>query len=92
MLKDQDIICCHSACNSDAQLSIDVYRRGVILSPGTGTARKDNMSNDQEVAQHKPNTVFKAEIGSAVAQWKSALLGFEGRRVRVSPASLRCGP
>ena len=30
---------------------------------------KNNMSNDQEVAQHKPNTVLKAENGSAVAQW-----------------------
>ena len=25
---------------SHAQLSLDMYRRGVILSPGTGTARK----------------------------------------------------
>ena len=34
-----------------------------MLSPGTGTARKkNNMSNDQEVAQHKPNPVLKAEI------------------------------
>ena len=40
MLKDQDIICCHSACNSDSQLFVDLYRGGVILSPGTGTAWK----------------------------------------------------
>ena len=38
--RDQDIICNHSACNSDAQLSVDMYRGGGILSPGTGTARK----------------------------------------------------
>ena len=40
MWKDQDIICCHSACNSDSQLFVDLYRGGVILSPGTGTAWK----------------------------------------------------
>ena len=63
MWRDQDIICCHSACNSDAQLSVDMYREGVILSSGTGTARKkNNMSNDQVVAQHKQNPVLKAEI------------------------------
>ena len=40
-----------------------MYRGGVILSSGTGTARKkNNMSNDQEVAQHNPNPALKAEI------------------------------
>ena len=33
---------------------------GVILSPGTGTAWKNNMSNDQEVAKLTPNPVLKA--------------------------------
>ena len=31
---------CRSACNSDAQLSIDMYSGGVILSPVNGTKRK----------------------------------------------------
>ena len=63
MWRDQDIICCHSACNSDAQLSVDMYRGGVILSSGTGTARKkNNMSNDKEVAEYKPSPVLKIEI------------------------------
>ena len=35
---------------------------GIILCSGTGTARKNNMSNDQEVAQHNPNPALKAEI------------------------------
>ena len=40
-----------------------MYRRGVILSPGTGTARKkNNMGNDQEVAEYKADPVLKAEI------------------------------
>ena len=40
-----------------------MYRGGVILSSGTGTAReKNNMSNDQEVAQHNQNPALKAEI------------------------------
>ena len=58
--KDQDINCCHSACNSDLQLSVDLYRGDEILSPGTGAAlNKNNMSNDWEVAQPKPNPVLK---------------------------------
>ena len=61
MWKDQDITCCHLAFKSDSQLFIDLYRGGVILSPGTGTA-KNNMSNDQEVAQPKPNPDLKAHI------------------------------
>ena len=59
MWKDLDIIC-HSACNIDLQLSVDLYMGGVILSPGTGTAWKENnMSNDQEVTQPKPNPVLE---------------------------------
>ena len=50
MWKDQDIFCCHSACNSDSHFSDDLYRGGLILSPGSGTARKKTLSNDQEVA------------------------------------------
>ena len=38
--KDQGIICCHSACKSDSQFSIHLYRRSEILVPGTGTAWK----------------------------------------------------
>ena len=34
---DQDITCCHLACNNDAQISVDMYRGGVMLSPGTGS-------------------------------------------------------
>ena len=33
--KDQDIICYQSVCNSDSQLSVDLYRVSVILFPGT---------------------------------------------------------
>ena len=60
--KDQDIICCHLACNCDSQLFVDLYRGGVIMSPGTGTAWKKYMSSDQEEAQPKSNYVLKAHI------------------------------
>ena len=62
VLKDKDIICCNLACSRDSQLSVDLYRGGVILSPGSGTDWNHNMSNGQEVAQPKPNTVLKAQI------------------------------
>ena len=61
MWKDQDIL--PFSLDSDSQLFVDLYRGGVKLSPGTGTAwKKNNMSNDLEVAQPKPNPVFKAHI------------------------------
>ena len=67
MLEDQDIICCHSACNSDFPLICigEVYYCPQVLV----LQEKNNMSNDQEVSQNKLNTVLKAEIGSAEAQW-----------------------
>ena len=35
---------------------------------------------------------YVSQWGSAVAQWKSALLETKGSGVRASPASLCCGP
>ena len=53
---------CHSACNSDSQLSVDSYSGRETLSPGSGTTlNKNNMSSNQEVAQLKPNPVLKAK-------------------------------
>ena len=58
-----DIICCHSTCNSDSQLSVDSFRGNEILSLGTGTVwNKNSMSNVQEVTQPKPNPVIKPQI------------------------------
>ena len=47
---------------TDLQLSVDSYRGGGILPPGTGTAlNKNHMSSDQKVAQPKPYTVLKTQ-------------------------------
>ena len=51
---------------SDSLLSVDTYRGGVIFftyCPQVLVLHgQNNLSNDQEVAQPKPNPVLKAEI------------------------------
>ena len=51
---------------SDSLLSVDSYRGGVFFfkyCPQVLVLHgKNNLSNDQEVAQPKPNPVLKAEI------------------------------
>ena len=51
--------------DSDSQLSVDSYRGGVIFlyCPQVLVLHGKNiLCNDQEVAQTKPNSVFKKEI------------------------------
>ena len=47
VLKDQDIVIrCHSACNSDSQLSVDLYRGLQYCVQVLVLHGKNNMSND----------------------------------------------
>ena len=61
--KDQDIICCHLAWNSDSQLFVDLYRGGVLLFPGTVTAcKKITWATTRKWHNPYQNNVLKAHI------------------------------